>query len=810
MSLMHPGLLIGLGLALIPIALHLLLKAKPKRLIFPALRLIQQNRRQNVQRMQLRHFWLLLLRILVIVLIVLALTRPSLPAANYAFTTTDWVRLLAVAVAGIGGYFGVSHWLKSQRSPRNVYLTRRTLLRGGSGLAVLLLLLLIVGWPYARRVTAEMKSPAPKLADNFPVAAVFLFDNSPSMGYRKDNQTRLQSAQQIAREQLSRFPSGSKLAVTGLQDEASPVFSLDMQAAKGRVDATDIKSNGLPLNDRLRAMLLLLEDDRQRETAEQSRPDQQKQDRFLREIYIFTDLARSAWREDTSTVLREELERAKAVSVYLIDVGEIAPTNLGIREIRLARDSIPEGGTLKLDAVMTSTGHIKPDQTVEVYLGTTSGKPTKVARTNVTFEPGIERSLTFEVPNIAGPYQQGEVRIVGTDPLAFDDVGHFTVNTLPALKALIVAESPAISRYWKSVLDILSGDKITSYVTETVTTANFRTKEVNSYDAVFLINVPNLDTASWNKLHEYVSGGGGLAIVLGATSSAQTGGKRGDLIDPVSYDTDAAKSLLPGTLKAALPFSSPQSMDLRNTQHPLLKRLEDLNALTELGAIDVLRYWKVEPAETGIVIAKYTDKNASPALVERRIGQGRVVMLTTSVSNTEWNDFQTNPWFFVFVDQLSQYLSQFASQRCNYVVTEEIGIPFDRMKKPKRVVVRMPDFKQKPVEIKEGASMLLLRDLASVGSYQIDAPDGEAALHAGFSLNNVPNEDDLKRAEKNDLDLWLGEGRYSVNRDTASLERNVQTGRLGQEVYSIVVALLVAVFAVEQITSTWFYRTDEV
>ena len=48
-----------------------------------------------------------------------------------------------------------------------------------------------------------------------------------------------------------------------------------------------------------------------------------------------------------------------------------------------------------------------------------------------------------------------------------------------------------------------------------------------------------------------------------------------------------------------------------------------------------------------------------------------------------------------------------------------------------------------------------------------------------------------------------------VQPDPANLERIVQAGRLGQEMYSIVVALLVAVFAMEQFTATWFYRTDE-
>src|SRR5689334_6606981 len=118
MSLLNPALLAGLGLALIPVLLHLLLRAKPRRLIFPALRLIQQRRRQNVRRMQLRHLWLLLLRIAVIALIVIAVCRPSLPAANYSLTSLEWASLLGIVAVAIAAYFGIMHWLQRQSLPR--------------------------------------------------------------------------------------------------------------------------------------------------------------------------------------------------------------------------------------------------------------------------------------------------------------------------------------------------------------------------------------------------------------------------------------------------------------------------------------------------------------------------------------------------------------------------------------------------------------------------------------------------------------------------------------------------------------------
>ena len=69
MQLINPAILYGLGLAAVPVVLHLLLRARPKPFLFPALHLLEVRRRHNVRRLRLRHLWLLLLRIALIALI---------------------------------------------------------------------------------------------------------------------------------------------------------------------------------------------------------------------------------------------------------------------------------------------------------------------------------------------------------------------------------------------------------------------------------------------------------------------------------------------------------------------------------------------------------------------------------------------------------------------------------------------------------------------------------------------------------------------------------------------------------------------
>ncbi|MGL4461113.1 MAG: vWA domain-containing protein [Planctomycetia bacterium] len=74
----HAGLaLVGLAAAAIPIILHLLLRPKPRPIIFPALQLLRDRRKRTVRRLQVQNWILLALRTLLFAFLGLALARPT-------------------------------------------------------------------------------------------------------------------------------------------------------------------------------------------------------------------------------------------------------------------------------------------------------------------------------------------------------------------------------------------------------------------------------------------------------------------------------------------------------------------------------------------------------------------------------------------------------------------------------------------------------------------------------------------------------------------------------------------------------------
>ena len=83
LSFLSPMLLGGAALVAVPFVLHLLMRRKPVKREFPALRFLRQRAVANRRRLRLNHVLLLLLRMAAIALLALALARPVVRGAGW-------------------------------------------------------------------------------------------------------------------------------------------------------------------------------------------------------------------------------------------------------------------------------------------------------------------------------------------------------------------------------------------------------------------------------------------------------------------------------------------------------------------------------------------------------------------------------------------------------------------------------------------------------------------------------------------------------------------------------------------------------
>ena len=806
MTFLNSAILAGVVAIAIPVILHFLLRQKPRRLTFPALRLIEQRRRQNVRRMRLRHFWLMLLRMLVVGGLVFALARPSLPPANYSLNGFELTTLLLVITGAIACYFLLLRRWKPALQPFQ-FEERRSSLRGWMTGGTLAALALVVGCPYEQRIAGEIKDPTPAKPLDLPVSGVMVFDASLSMGYQQEGETRLDVARKIALRHLEELPLGSRIAVADNATDHPVNFQSSLHAAQSRLTALEVQSVIDSLEERLRDALRAQEDDRKRIALELGDANGSR-DRYVRRIYLFTDLAASGWKSGANR-LQAELEKATGINLYVIDVGEEVPQNGAVTEVILSRERIAAGGDLIVSAVVNANGLPPGDQTLELLLTGAGGSTAKHGQVTVKVDPGTPVRCEFPVlTGVAGPLVHGEVRIAGADPLEFDNVRYFSASVTAAPKVLVISTDKADANELMVALAPFDEQNAARnrFLPVFLNANRIREADLSQYAAVCLVNVRRLADEEWYQLGKFVENGGGLAVFLGD-----------EQIESPNYNRAQAQSFLPATLFAHVPQNDFRFV-VDDRQHAVFWKFRQYESYGSWAIMEndvwVSRFWQVEPAEGASVIASYTNPERSPAILDRVHGRGRTLMATTAINLPEnyrlrWSNLPDpllSDWFFVaFAEQITEYVSRFTESRHNYVAGETPLIPLDPQPVERQFLLREPPVKQYPVKAGANEATLTIPPPRSLGHYDVVTSANSPAF-AGFSVNGSPAESDLTRLTEQQLDDLLGKENYQRARSIEELQDDISAADLGQEVYPFLLMLLVVVFVGEHLVANWFYE----
>lgn len=809
MTFLNSALLFGLGLAVIPLLLHFLMKQKPKKLLFPALRLLQQAQRQSTRRLRLRHVALMLLRMLAVALIVLALARPAVPPANYNLNTREVVTLMGVTLAGIATFvIGRRRLARRVQNPHQLQQQTSTL-RNRATLATLAALLLLVGWPYQRRIAAEIVDPRPTSELNLPVAGVMIFDTSLSMSYLEAGEDSLKRAQEIARAHLQSLPLGSRIAIGDTATERPIPFQSTINSAVSRIDSLETTAVTLPLEDRLREALKSHADDRRRTLSTQSdRPEQDRKDRYIRRVYLLTDLARSAWRAGGSALLKAELEKHNNVNIYLIDVGRTNGHNLALTTVNLSRERIPQGGELIVSANVQSQGRDIPEQTIELLTETSSGELLKQGQVGVKLDANLPVQTQFPMlSGMTGPWLQGETRLIGSDPLTFDNTRFFTVEVSEPPEVLVIGPSPEVARAWMTALapHEKSGKSFNKFKPVFERVDRLKELTLSKYQNITLINCPRLPDPAWFQLGKYVEEGGGLIVILGSAD-----------LSAASYNRAPAQTFLPAVLDSWHPLGE-WSFLVESRNHPLFaiyRRLENFGSFSMFeNLVYVTRFWKVTPAQGAHVLASYTDEEQWPAIIERSHGKGRTILLTTDASlpanpNDRWNNLPSpllDAWLFLaFVEQMTDYVSRFNEDLHMFYSGQSPVVRFPPTDEDRSFLLKTPDLKQSRHLLPAHETRLVFKDVPAPGHYAI-TPTESREIVGAFSINVPPEESDLTRMTQSDLNDRLGEGRYKVAESLEKLKDDINAADLGQEIFPLLLVLVVVLFCGEHLVANRFY-----
>jgi hypothetical protein len=786
MALVNASLLVGALFVAIPIILHMTMRQQPKRVPFPAIRFVTPRRESNTRKLQMQRWILLALRCAAVILAAAALARPSLAA--------QWIGawLTVGGLAGMGlvcAALAAAAHVASRGRPLTIGLLALALLLGMSSLAT--------------AVMTARRSPNTLGGQSAPVAAVLVFDTSPRMAYRHENRTRLEQAAETARWLVGQLPLDSEIAVLDSQTRTA-VFSLDASAAVQSAERLQVSyaPRSLPqvIEDGLNLAL--------------SSPLGHK------ELYVFTDRSAAAWPADELASLRWQFEQSDDVAVFLIDVGVETPRNIRLGDLRLAQDTIPRDGELLVETTLHSAGYSgervvellleEPDPTLPVIRDgeVVIPRSQERARRVLELEDGGSAPLEFSIRGLEIGVHHGTVRVLGEDGLSVDDVRHFTVQVQEAWPVLLAGPETASLRF---VAESLAPYDLRQQGSARFDCVQRRISELDrvspdDFAAICLLDPPPLSAEQWDQLAEYVREGGGLAIVLGNHA-------RGD---SEFAPAESARALLPGRLarqwRAAdrEVFLAPSDF-----QHPALNVFRSIADTTPWSAFPVFRHWVLDSVEDEAdVIMRYS--NQQIALAERRLGRGKVITMTTPLSDAArppgrvpWNElaFGENPWpQFILINELMLYLVASGEQRLNYFTGQTVVLPHRDDLDPERFQMFPPD--GNTYDVTGADEMLTIRFTESPGAYRLKGNRGGVVLR-GFSANLPAEMTRLDRAPPEVLDEAFGSGRYQSVREREQIERAQGRQRGGREVYPLLVMLLALVLGLEHVLANRFYRQHE-
>lgn len=621
-----------------------------------------------------------------------------------------------------------------------------------------------------------------------PVTAALVFDTSPRMAYRHENRTRLEAAQELGQWLARQLPGQSQVAVLE-SSLSSAVFQVDLGAARQRIERLTTVTVEHDLGE------VLVEAARLVARGEHPR----------REIYLFTDLSRAGFRGG-SDQLRAALDEVTNLSVYVIDVGVAEPKNVSLGALRLSGESLARTSELGVATDLAAAG-LAGTRTVELWVDGANGTSSKRSQLAVDLAGG-GTALDFPPLKLDPGLRQGSVRVVGEDGLTSDDVRFFTVSVEPAWPVLLVGHS--------------AGDGDLMLVHEMLAPRAFRQSgrarfecrlagfdelsaiTLRNYAAVLVLDPPSADEAFWERLGDYAAQGGGLAIFLGPSAH------------PIeALNGPAPQELLPGPLaqQGRQPdgelYLAPTALD-----HPALARFRPLADAVPWDTLPVFRYWQfgslAEGARTMIPLV-----NGEPALVERAIGTGRVVVGATAAApragEQPWNLLPTglDAWPFVMLmNELTLYLAGASDTVLNYqagqsAVIRPRGVPI-----PPAFVLTAPGREPERRNADPSATTILVAPLDEVGHYRLRAGGGPEAFDAGFSVNLPSEATDLARFSPEELTALFGKTTVNLARSQEEIRREVSLGRVGRELYPWLVVLLALLLLAEQLISNWFYRDE--
>jgi hypothetical protein len=672
------------------------------------------------------------------------------------------------------------------------------------------------------------------LLDAAQFERVVLLDDSLSMQAKIGNQ----SAWELARKRLidltnslvqERADNSLTLLLTSQPDRpllnAAPLTASTIDEINATIERLEAGDGVANLSAALREV----------ETHLRSQPPN-----VNRVVYLLTDLRQRDWAAGESGSEDKGGKSESAVSLlsaiakiaqgcFVIDAGDSDDRNLSIVEIR-PEGTLVQGVQSAFDVLVANQGQAAAS---DVRVKFRAGESLPVEATIDKLDAGQSASVRFnftfsgeelaeETPRML-PARQVKVELLteqqgADDRLAADSVAYFPARLVPGIPTLIIDGDPsaefgrAESFYLRRALAPL-GPVPSGVAADVVTENELESLTLDKYQVVFLLNNYRLgDKTAENiqRLEQWVSAGGGLVILPG------------DQIDEQFFNAQYWKEnaglspLRLETIRGDESEATWASLRITDVNHEVFKQFAGQNNPL-LENVKFFRWWgasaKSQPGHEVSVIARLSDVEDSPAIAEKSLGNGRVVLFAAP-ADADWHNWTSDPSYLLIMQDLVRYLSADRGSRGLVQVGEPLQQTVDltqydldaTLPGPRVLKVSLQATAPEAGDTKSDQAAIWQIEYpaaSSQGFYELSLKRRDGGHDAMlFAANVEPTEGDLKRADRRTLERELAGA--NVRFVSAAEAQSLASSGAQTEIWWYLLWGVVAVLSGEQVLG-WFF-----
>jgi hypothetical protein len=472
------------------------------------------------------------------------------------------------------------------------------------------------------------------------------------------------------------------------------------------------------------------------------------------------------------------------ISALPVDVTRIANASLnGIAIEPSSRDAADE---FALAVEVANHGDTPLRQAVTLSI---DGR--EVARRDLQLAPGEVVDERFDRLSASRDLLRGVVSL-DDDALALDNRRYFVYARKQQLPLLLLEGRAPRTNQSLYLQGALRQSRNPVFRVERRAMDTLQAADLQGWAAIIVNDAAIPGGEPGRALADYVGAGGALLIASGAASPANW---------PAGAD-----GFMPGTPGRRIDAARGTAFNITDfdPDHPLAIAFGAGNAF-DLSLARVFSYRALQPGPQDRVVARYSD--GAVALLERRVGAGRVMLLTTTL-DTHWNDLALQPIFLPFVHQGLRYLTAFEAHAHRF----EIGGVVDVMRYARSLagaeaIVAAADDAVLVIESPSARAIRLERQapllvLAEPGFYQV-----HHATPAQVEVTLAANIDARESSQQMlDVDRFVEEIRASAEAPAAGAavtRRQAAEQERQQRLWYAILAAVLLLALLEAVVANW-------